>query len=96
MFNKRNSITALILLVGWLAVQSTALHHEFSSEHLLSSGNHLCLSQATQLDDFVHADGDEKTLPLELDVLSLATEFVSSKALQLPKGNPPRAPPLYS
>ena len=96
MFYKRNSITTLIFLVGWFAVQSTALHHEFSSEHLFSSGNHLCLAQATQIDDFVHAASCEKTLPLDQDILKLSNEVVSQKTLQQDRNHPPRAPPGYS
>lgn len=93
---KHKTLSAVLLLFGWLSLQTVALHHEFSAEHLLSPANHVCISQAIHLDDLV--DGQESTqfVVLQIDSVNIVTSFcrIDSQASYTPHS--PRAPPTLN
>lgn len=96
MLKKRNSILVALLLLSWFAAQANALHHEYSAEHLLSTGNHVCFAQAAQLDDVFHTDPCGKILLLALDSISVEQEFGHLFVVERYQPQCPRAPPIIS
>jgi|GEM_PF-2300490 len=92
----KRSLSIAVFLLGWLATQVTAIHHEFSSEHLNSTNSHICLAQAAHLDELVTGDFESLAVPLNTSL------EVSSRDLQVgfeQKGysaHCPRAPPFQS
>ncbi|MCW8876402.1 MAG: hypothetical protein OQJ89_14345 [Kangiellaceae bacterium] len=93
---KLNSLKILVLLLGWLSVQSAALSHEFSEEHWSSSAGHLCLTQAVHLDDIVPSHDSSKVASIEYEFVVQEFETLHAFSQQ---SFPPclsRAPPKYS
>lgn len=93
---KLNSLKLLVLLLGWLSVQSAALSHEFSEEHMSSSADHLCLTQAVHLDDIVPSHDSSKVASIEIEFVIQAAETLHNITQRPFPSWLSRAPPQYS
>ncbi len=91
MFRKTDSFKILVLLAGWLLVQSAALHHELSSEHLIS--NHLCLAQVAHLDDACKGNDGLFVVSIASIQFVINERLVSVTSAYSIKTPPSRAPP---
>lgn len=90
------SLKIILTLLGWLTVQSSVLAHEFSEEHWFSSTNHVCLTQATHLDDLLPTSTSEVTVDFnQVFILSESKQNdVFSKRILTSRHT--RAPPTNS
>ncbi len=96
MLLKPNSLKFVLLLIGWIAVQSTAVVHEFSAEHIFSGNGHLCLAQTAHLDDLI-----ESSAVVEFSGYQAPTDVVLNFFCEPVKATlvtlyPARAPPHYA
>jgi len=96
MMMRFNSLKILALLSSWLFIQTAALNHELSEEHLHAKTNHLCLIQAAHLDDII---ADEQSLEVIALVASYCTPETQSPFSVFNtnfSNHPARAPPTHS
>ena len=96
MLRKHRYLSLVVFLLGWISVQATAVHHEYSDEHNLSSASHLCIAHAAHLDDVLEASESQLTLT-QVDKFRLVSVLVDT--LIVPSNfrpQSPRAPPHYS
>ena len=93
---KIHSLKILLVLLGWLTVQSTVLSHEFSEEHLSSSTNHICLTQAVQLDDVVPTKDNPLISVIEFEYEAPGNTQVNDRSNHTYSSHLSRAPPLNS
>lgn len=90
---KHNSLTILMLLIGWVAIQSTALHHEFSAEHLLSKGSHQCSALVGNVEDLDIPQSAPQLLVQAKEMLSDLIEPLTLLIKFRTKSRFARAPP---
>lgn len=93
MYIERKTYTIALLLFGWFSVQTMALHHEFSAEHL-SSANHSCICQAVHLDDLDSSTHSELLIALKIELSNPISSLCRFDSQASYTSHSPRAPPI--
>jgi len=91
-----NFLKLILLFACLLSVQSTALQHEFSSEHLFSNGYHNCLAQAIHLDSSANAEASALCVQQAQVCSGSITPSRTNYHLSRVNARFARAPPVFS
>ena len=89
-----NRAFTLLILTGWLGLQATVVSHEYSNEHIESTGEHLCLTNIAHFDELIPQANLTDFFFVEFAIQDFTPQTVSLFYREQVSYHSPRAPPI--